>query len=774
MTDDHQPAAAGGVAGSLPAYAPYAAIFGLALVVRSIYLLEWTGTPLWDVLLGDGGGYDEWARSIAAGDWFGDDAFYQAPFYPYLMGILYRVTGPAPGAVRLLQIVLGSAACVGIALAGRRFFSERTGWWAGAGLALYAPAVYYDGLVQKPAIGGVLMISSLLLLGTFEARRRAVWIVAAGLALAAYALTRENALLLLPIVGVWLAVRFSDESASLRGRWVAALLLGAALLLVPVGLRNLSAGGGLQLTTAQFGPNLYIGNHQGATGRYVPLRPGRGSWRYERIDATQIAEADAGRPLSAGEVSSYWTDRALDYMTTSPGAWLRLVLHKAWLVWRAPELMDTHAFGMYADESWLLRVLGWFLHFGVLFPLAVFGAWATRSERGRLWLLWAIALAMAAGPVLFYVNGRYRYAVVPVAMLFASAGALELARRVRGRDWRAAGAAAAIVAVAALVSNWPLRLYPEPRAVGYYSLGLALKQHARLDDAHRAMQTAERLWPTSPDVHLQMGSLLLSLRQPEVAAPHFERSLALSPGQANAHAGLGLALHARGEFAGAMGQYARAIEIDPKHGDANNNFANGLAQQQRWDQAIEHYRVAAEAIPNRAEVHLNLGHALLQSGKPEQARVAYRRAQAVSPALPTARYAEALALDSLDRRGAAAQIFAELLRQPSAPQWTFSPDVMSRLAEYLATCREPELRDPEEALKLAETARRLHAPEFRALLALAAARAASGDFEGAVDSSDAALQLSERVAVHPDLVELASQRREAYANGLAVSRECRG
>jgi tetratricopeptide (TPR) repeat protein len=236
--------------------------------------------------------------------------------------------------------------------------------------------------------------------------------------------------------------------------------------------------------------------------------------------------------------------------------------------------------------------------------------------------------------------------------------------------------------------------------------------------------------------------------------------------------GLGLALGARDDFSGSMANYARAIEIDPKHGDANNNFANGLARQQRWDEAIEHYRIAAEEIPDRAEVHLNLGNALLQSGKPTEALAAYRRAQAVSPALPTARYTEALALDSLGRRGAAAQIFADLLRQPSAPQWTFSPDVMSRLADYLATCQEPGLRNPEEALKLVETARRLDAPEFQTMVARAAALAAGGEFEDAVTVSDAALRLSEGAAVHPDRVALARERREAYQNGRAVYQEC--
>ena len=39
-------------------------------------------------------------------------------------------------------------------------------------------------------------------------------------------------------------------------------------------------GGAFLITTAQLGPNLWIGNHPGASGRYEPLRPGRGDARY--------------------------------------------------------------------------------------------------------------------------------------------------------------------------------------------------------------------------------------------------------------------------------------------------------------------------------------------------------------------------------------------------------------------------------------------------------------------------------------------------------------
>ena len=45
------------------------------------------------MLLGDAHGYDEWARRIAGGDWIGSEVFYQAPLYPYFLGVIYAIAG---------------------------------------------------------------------------------------------------------------------------------------------------------------------------------------------------------------------------------------------------------------------------------------------------------------------------------------------------------------------------------------------------------------------------------------------------------------------------------------------------------------------------------------------------------------------------------------------------------------------------------------------------------------------------------------------------------
>jgi hypothetical protein len=83
-------------------------IFGSAFLLRLLYLNQVESIPLFRELAGDGRGYDEWAQRIAAGDWLGTGVFYQAPLYPYFLGILQTLFGHDLWIIRLAQIALGA------------------------------------------------------------------------------------------------------------------------------------------------------------------------------------------------------------------------------------------------------------------------------------------------------------------------------------------------------------------------------------------------------------------------------------------------------------------------------------------------------------------------------------------------------------------------------------------------------------------------------------------------------------------------------------------
>ena len=104
------------------------------------------------MLIGDARAYDAWGQRLAGGDWIGTDVFYQAPLYPYFLGALYASVGRDLLLVRVVQALVGGASAVLLASAATRLFSRRVGWVAGLGLALYAPAIFFDTLLQKSVL----------------------------------------------------------------------------------------------------------------------------------------------------------------------------------------------------------------------------------------------------------------------------------------------------------------------------------------------------------------------------------------------------------------------------------------------------------------------------------------------------------------------------------------------------------------------------------------------------------------------------------------------
>src|SRR5438477_66498 len=143
------------------------AIFIVAFSLRLVHVWQIHRSPLFNILMGDARGYDEWAQRIAAGDWIGHEVFYQAPLYPYFLGSIYRLAGHNLMVVRIVQALIGSCSCLLIASTASRLFSKRAGVVAGLMLALYAPAIFFDGLLQKSVLDVFFVCLALWLIGKF-------------------------------------------------------------------------------------------------------------------------------------------------------------------------------------------------------------------------------------------------------------------------------------------------------------------------------------------------------------------------------------------------------------------------------------------------------------------------------------------------------------------------------------------------------------------------------------------------------------------------------
>ena len=617
--------------------------------------------------MGDANGYDQWARRLSGGDWIGSDVFYQAPLYPYFLGVIYAIFGRDLLVVRIVQAVIGSASCVLLGLAVARLFSKRVGLIAGLALALWAPAIFFDGLLQKSVLDmffvclGLYLIARLVGIRETGSGNRTTWL-GLGLAMGALALTRENALILILVIAIWSIV---ERSSNLRRTLVertVPFVAGLAIVLAPVVIRNYAIDGGFYLTTSQFGSNLYIGNNPQADGTYAAIRFGRGAPEFERTDAREVAEAAVGRSLSPSEVSSYWTERALAFITSQPLAWLKLTGRKMLLLVNRDEMLDTESQESYAEWSTPLRLLGWFGHFGVLVPLTVLGVIVTWPDRRRLWIVHALAITYAATVVMFFVFARYRYPLVPLLLVFAAAGLLHARRALQSWTVLAAVAAAAMVANITLLS--PVLM----RAITENNLGTALQEQQRYDEAISHHERAIALAPDYAPAYNNLGAALRASGRITEAIASYQKALALRPDFPSASFNLANALLAAGD-AGAVEQFRAALQVSPQSVEAQNNLGIALAARGDAAGAIAAFRAALAIDQRSVNAHRNLGNILIDAGSRAEGITHLERAIALAPSEPEAVYdLGTVLLEDQNFANAAAQFQAALKVRPDWPE----------------------------------------------------------------------------------------------------------
>jgi tetratricopeptide (TPR) repeat protein len=155
---------------------------------------------------------------------------------------------------------------------------------------------------------------------------------------------------------------------------------------------------------------------------------------------------------------------------------------------------------------------------------------------------------------------------------------------------------------------------------------------------------------------------------------------------------LGSVLFAEGgreERAAAIAYLRAAAALRPQ---ACGQLAEALHADGQWDEAIACYRQALEHQPNEAWPHAGIGHALRRKGVFNEAIASYRRALARDPDLAQA---------------------------------------CAGLAWLLATCPDPRLRDPAQAVRLADRAVALAPQGWSGHAALGAAHYRCGEWQAA-------------------------------------------
>jgi Flp pilus assembly protein TadD len=608
---------------------------------------------------------------------------YMSPLYPRLI----ELSGSAPAdptarvyrpeqlrGIRLVQFGcwLGIVALLRV-MAGRHLASLVPGGWKrtlvvwlpAALFALYRPAAVYAVtiLLDVPL---AFLVTVFLALATWDATWRVdpaakpapAWPVVAraallGVVVGLATLLRGTSVALLPVgmaAAAWparpAAAGARAGSRAHRAVAVAAVVLGALVVLAPAAARNSKAAGRLVGPALNGGVNLYIGNGPEANGFYVAVVPG--SWLLDPAGRAFLAERFDRPSVSLAQADSLWADAALASIRQHParaaGLWLRKVrLHLQG--WEIDQLTTIDGWTNSAPS--LRALVAPYALIAVLGLVGLAGAW--RLPASRWWAV--VLLALLAVQSVFFVVSRYRLALVPALALLAG---LAIARLLgdglpRARQWRAW--APWLVAVL-LVVPW--------------GLGNIRRDWKAMAAANEALRWAQVGSATHDDGSLARAEAL------------YRQALVGKAGGPAPWLGLAMVQYERGDAAGAEKTLLEGCGAVSQNLDLLKQVIRLQLEQKRRDEAYPRVLQALQAHPRDVDL-LHLSAVLSeQAGRREQALAAARELRRWHPGNPQAYVDLGILLARGGSLAEAADVFREGLRV--APG---HPDLTTNLAKVV-------------------------------------------------------------------------------------------
>ncbi len=378
---------------------------------------------------------------------------------------------------------------------------------------------------------------------------------------------------------------------------------------------------------------------------------------------------------------------------------------------------------MYIPSIGLFIIIAWGLD-------ALLGAWPPKPRA----LAAAAALALAAcfactrTQLSYWQDSHtlFRHAIVATTDNYIAYDALGIALDRLGKN------------DAALVCYFEAaRLRPD-NAEAQYELGTALMKQGRLEEAIGHFTNALDSKPTFAHAHNNLGTAFYEQGKLDEAAAYFRKAAMLTPDDPQIYYNLGEVLTAQTKLDEAIAYFSQALRLKPDYWKAHGDLGVALMRQGKVREGSAHFVEALRLNPGEPELRFNLGLALLDQNQPAQAAIEFSDGLRLKPDDVRFHYRLAVALAAQGKSKQAIVQYREALRL--VPDL---PEVLNELAWILASDPDAQLRDGQEAVRLAECA--CEQTQYQAadmLITLATAYAETVRFPEAVDMAKWARDLA--------------------------------
>ncbi len=400
-------------------------ILAVALTARSLWVAYAPADPSDGRHLNDTQFYFGSAVQLAEGKgyvspWTGVTTAQWPPGYTFLLGGLFRLFGAHVEVGWAANIVLGALTCIALYVVGCLIGGQRVGALAGLALAVLPGHVFFSSaLLSEIPFTLLTVVTMALILIVPRARgdRMALRLAVVGALIGVAALVRGQGLILLPMAALFWWLSTADLLRALK--WTAVIAAASLLVIVPWTVRNHKAMGSFVFISTNQGGNLYMGNHEGASGGF---QFEAGVW---------IVDEYAHLSLKRQEVES--SNRALregiEFMFSHPDKELQLIGSKLRYLYQDDEeslsWIDAPEVGKPLESRPILADIANDSYFAILALSAGGLVYWLRRPRSAVALPLVMVLLFTAGQLLFFTVTRFHFPMLPSFCLLAAVGVVK-------------------------------------------------------------------------------------------------------------------------------------------------------------------------------------------------------------------------------------------------------------------------------------------------------------------------------------------------------------
>ena len=347
---------------------------------------------------------------------------FNPPLFGFLCASVYAVTNHSFFAILLVQSLFSIGLALTVFKIATNVFNESVGLLA-AGLVAFHPCfLYYDVFNLLPlSIDSFLIAAITFLVLKNKERPTLKSISLIGGLIGVAVLSRGITGVLLPFVIIYF-VFASSIGPKYRLKIVACILSGTFLVLAPWLIRNYVVHRQFVFIASTSGENFWRGNNLYATGTSYDEN------KTEIFELWPQTFKEKVQAMNEIQQKQFFEREALSFILANPGMAASLYAKKVYYFWwfspQSGTIYPKNYSAIY--RLYYILIVSFFI-VGLIFALAFSNRDVFRSSL----ILICVPVCICLGQSLFYVEGRHRWLIEPLMIIFFSYGVVESWRRLR-------------------------------------------------------------------------------------------------------------------------------------------------------------------------------------------------------------------------------------------------------------------------------------------------------------------------------------------------------